>query len=153
MTSTTSRDLGHGVRVMPGNSGGIVVQSSDYDLGWRTRIGGRPGAAGMWEEACYEVVEREPWRRGGRWILAPWTGEDVMRVVLPLDAAAVKASAERARLAARAEEMRPALQLLSPVLGFATGSVGGMTGGIRRFSAPGFRQSSSWLWVAPASWS
>ena len=119
MTSTTSRDLGHGVRVMPGDGDGIVVQSSDFDFGWRPRMGERPGAAVMWEGSSVEVVEREPWRRGWRWTLAPWRGEDVMRVVLPLDDAAVHTAAVSAETAVRARKLRPWFWLLSPLLGFA----------------------------------
>jgi len=122
MTSTTGHDLGHGVRVMPGDGGGIVVQSADFNLGWRPRIGGAPGAAVIWEGTTYEVVEREPWRRGGRWTLEPWVGEDVMRVVLPLDGATVDNAANVARTAVRGAKLRPWFWSLSPVLGFATSS-------------------------------
>jgi len=122
MTSTTSRDLGHGVRIMPGDGDGIVVQSSDFDFGWRPRMGERPGAAVMWEGSSFEVVEREPWRRGARWTLAPWTGEGVMRVVVPLDSATVDAAAQVAQTEARGAKLRPWLWLLAPVLGFATAS-------------------------------
>ena len=122
MTSQTSRDLGHGVRVMPGDGGGIVVLSTDFDLGWRSRVGGRPGSAVMWEDASFEVVDCEPWRRGVRWTLEPWVGEDVMRVVLPLDAATVDAAARAAQTAARGAKLRPGFWLLAPLLGFATAS-------------------------------
>jgi len=122
MTSTTNRDLGHGVRVMSGDGGGIVVLSADFDLGWRPRAGGNLGTAIMWEDSSFEVVDREPWRRGARWTLAPWAGEDVMRVVLSLDDASVNAAAQAARTAARAAELRPWLWLLSPFLGFAAAS-------------------------------
>lgn len=121
MTSTASRDLGNGVRVMPGDGGGIVVQSADFDLGWRPRIKGAPGAAVIWAGTTFEVVERERWRRGGRWILVPWTGEDVMRVVLPLDEASVGAAALAAETTVRGDKLRPWLVFLSPILGFATG--------------------------------
>ncbi len=123
MTSQTSRDLGHGVRVMPGEGGGIVILSADFDLGWRPREGGRPGAAVIWEGSGFEVVEREPWRRGARWTLAPWWGDNVMRVVAPLDGATVEAAALAARTADRAAGLRPWLWIGAPILGFAPASV------------------------------
>lgn len=119
MASTTSGDLGHGVRVNPGEREGIVVLSAEVDLGWRPRIGERPGSAVMWEGSGFEVVDREPWRRGHRWTLAPWAGEAVMRNVAPLDVDSVGAAAEAARRAARAKELKPWLWLLAPLLGFA----------------------------------
>ncbi len=122
MTSTTSRNLGHGVRVIPGDGGGIVVLSAELDLGWRTREGGRPGAAVMWEGSGFEVVDRETWRRGARWTLEQWRGDDVMRVVTPLDGATVEAAAKAARTAARATELRPWLWIGAPILGFAPAS-------------------------------
>jgi hypothetical protein len=122
MTTPISRDLGHGVRVMPGDGGGIVVLSANLDLGWRPREDDRPGSAVMWEGSGFEVVEREPWRRGARWILEPWRGEDVMRVVLPLDSATVATNARTAQTAIRAAELRPLLWIGSPILGFASAS-------------------------------
>jgi len=122
MTSTTSCDLGHGVRVMPGGGGGLVVLSSDIDLGWRPRENGRPGAAVMWEGSGFEVVEHEPWRRGARWILEPWTGDGIMRVVTPLDGATVEAAALAARKAAQAGKLWPWLWFGAPILGFAPAS-------------------------------
>ncbi len=122
MTTPISRDLGHGVRVMPGDGGGIVVLSANLDLGWRPREDDRPGSAVMWEGSGFEVVEREPWRRGARWILEPWRGEDVMRVVLPLDSATVATAAQAAQKAIRAAELRPLLWIGSPILGFASAS-------------------------------
>ena len=122
MTSPTNGDLGHGVRVMPGDGGRIVVQSAEFDLGWRPRVAEQPGSAVVWGGASFEVLEREPWGRGARWTLVPWTGEDVMRVVLPLDGAAVEAAARDARAAAREAALRPWFWLLSPVLGFASAS-------------------------------
>jgi len=122
MTSQTSRDLGHGVRVMPGEGGGIVVLSGEFDLGWRPRGGSRPGAAVVWDGSGFEVVEREPWRRGARWTLEPWTGDNVMRVVTPLDGATVAAAALAARTADRAAGLRPWLWIGAPILGFAPAS-------------------------------
>jgi hypothetical protein len=119
VTSTTSRELGQGVRVMAGDGRGLVVQSSMFDLGWRTRADGVPGSVVMWEGSSFEVVDREPWRRGARWTLEPWTGEDVMRVVAPLDEASVGSAAGAARSTALATRLRPWLWLLSPLLGFA----------------------------------
>ena len=119
MTSTTNRDLGHGVRVLPGEGNGLVVLSENLDLGWRARVGGAPGSAVMWRGSGFEVVDREPWRRGARWRLAPWTGGDVMRVVLPLDEAAISSAAKAARMLALSTRIRPWLWLLSPILGFA----------------------------------
>lgn len=118
----SSCDLGHGVRVMPGDGNRVVVQSADFDLGWRPRVVDKPGSAVMWEGSSFEVVEREPWRRGGRWTLEPWVGEDVMRVVLPLDGATVDNAAKAARTAVRGAKLRPWFWSLSPVLGFATSS-------------------------------
>lgn len=123
MTIPISRDLGRGVRVMPGEGGGIVVLSARIDLGWRLREDGRPGAAVMWEGSGFEVVRCEPWRHGARWILEPWMGEDVMRVVSPLDSATVDAAAHAARTAARAAGLRPWLLIGAPILGFAPASV------------------------------
>lgn len=122
MTSSTSCDLGHGVRVMPGDGDGIVVVSAEFDLEWRPRHAGRPGSAVVWEESGFEVVERESWRRGARWILEPWTGDDVMRVVLPLDGAAVAAAARAAQRAARAAKLRGWFWIAAPILGFAPAS-------------------------------
>jgi len=107
---------------MPGDGDGVVVQSSDFDFGWRLRMGGRPGAAVMWEGESFEVVEREPWRSGARWTLAPWRGADVMRVVQPLDEGSIATAAEKARRTDRTSALRPWLWILSPVLGFATAS-------------------------------
>jgi hypothetical protein len=107
---------------MPGAGDGIVVLSTDFDLGWRSRSDGGPGSAVVFEDSSYEVVAREPLRRGARWTLEPWAGEDVMRVVLPLDKATVKTDAEAARMATRSAGLRPTLLLLSPLLGFAASS-------------------------------
>jgi len=106
---------------MPGAGDGIVVLSTDFDLGWRSRSDGGPGSAVVIEDSSYEVVAREPLRRGARWTLEPWAGEAVMRVVLPLDEATVKTGAEAARMATRSAGLRPTL-LLSPLLGFAASS-------------------------------
>jgi hypothetical protein len=107
---------------MPSDGGGIVVLSAEIELGWRPRAGGRRGAAVVWEGSGFEVVEREPWRRGARWTLEPWLGEDVMRVVSTLDRAKVDGTAQAARAAARASGLRPWFWLLSPLLGFAPAS-------------------------------
>lgn len=122
MNTPVSRDLGHGVRVIPSDGGGIVVLSSDLDLGWRQRGGGRPGAAVVWEGSAFEVVECEPWRQGSRWTLEPWTGDDVMRVVITLDGAMVDAAALAVRKAARVAELRPWLWIGSPILGLTPAS-------------------------------
>lgn len=73
----------------------------------------------MWEGSSFEVVNREPWRGGDRWTLVPWTGEDVMRVVAPLDEGAVESAAVAARSSTVAVRLRPWLWLLSPLLGLA----------------------------------
>ena len=119
MASPSNQDLGHGVRVLPGEGNGLVVLSENLDLGWRARVGGTPGSAVTWQGSGFEVVDREPWRRGARWRLQPWTGGDVMRVVLPLDEAAIDTAAQAARTAALSARIRPWLWLLSPILGFA----------------------------------
>jgi hypothetical protein len=121
MSSTNRRDLGHGVRVLPGESDGIVVVSEGADLGWRPRSGDRPGSAVTWEGSVFEVVTTEVMRRGFRWTLEPWSGEDVMRVVLPLDPNTVGAAAEAAGREARAAQLRPLAWLLLPILGLAIG--------------------------------
>ncbi|MCU0302713.1 MAG: hypothetical protein MUC56_01465 [Thermoanaerobaculales bacterium] len=122
MTSTAGRDLGHGVRVLPGEGGGLVVLSESTDLGWRPREPARAGSAVTWREAVFEVVRREPWRRGARWSLEPWPDSEVMRVVAPLDEATVAAAAEAGRREARATRLRPGAWLAAPLLGFATAS-------------------------------
>lgn len=122
MTSSTGCDLGHGVRVMPGEGDIVVVQSAELDLGWRPRSDDARGSAVTWDGGSFEVVERSPWRHGASWVLVPWTGEDVMRVVLPLNGVVVEAAAREARAASREAQLRPWFWLLSPVLGFASAS-------------------------------
>jgi len=122
MSPITSRDFGHGVRVVPGDGDCLVVLSEAVDLSWRPRKEGRPGSAVMIEGESYEVVEHQPWRRGGRWILEPWTGEDVMRVIFSLDEASVADVVETARTSARAERLGPWMYAFAPLLGFAASS-------------------------------
>jgi hypothetical protein len=119
MTSTTGRDLGHGVRVLPGAGDGVVVLSERLDLGWRPREAGRPGSAVLWDEEGFEVVDRQPWRGGGRWVLEPWNREDVMRVVASLDERTVASVADEAREKQQTAGLRPVLWLSAPLLGFA----------------------------------
>jgi hypothetical protein len=121
MSSTTGRDLGHGVRVLPGERDGIVVVSESVDLGWRPRSGDRPGSAVTWEGSSFEVVTTEVLGRGFRWTLEPWCGEDVMRVVLPLDPSAVSVAAEASDREARGNRLRPLAWVLLPILGLAIG--------------------------------
>ncbi|MEE4272336.1 MAG: hypothetical protein V2I67_11710 [Thermoanaerobaculales bacterium] len=123
MTLESRRDLGHGVRVVPGDGGGVVVLSETVDLGWRPRAKGLPGSAVRFDGEVFEAVDRQPWGRGARWTLGRWSGEDVMRVVSPLDEDAVEAAAAEARTQARAQWLRPASWLLAPVLGFAATSL------------------------------
>jgi hypothetical protein len=122
MTTQGGTDLGHGVRVVEGDGNGVVVLSEALDLGWRPREGARPGSAVVWRETGFQVASMEPWRRGARWILEPWSDHDVMRVVLPLDEASVRAAAERAARDRAEQRLRPVMWLLMPVLGFAAAS-------------------------------
>ena len=119
MASQTSHDLGHGVRVVPGGADGVVVLSESIELVWRAREPDRPGSAVMWRERSFEVIARERWRNGERWILEPWTGEDVMRMISVLDASTVEERSEDQRAEAEAERLGPWLWLASPFLGFA----------------------------------
>ena len=107
---------------MPGDGECFVVLSEAVEFGWRPREEGRPGSAVMLEGESYEVVEHQPWRRGGRWILQPWTGEDVMRVIFSLDEASVARVFEMARASAKAERLGPWMYVLAPILGFAAAS-------------------------------
>jgi len=122
MTLTSGRSLGHGVRVTPGDGGELHVLSETVDVGWRPRVSGRPGSAVMIDGQGFEVVVRRPWGKGAQWTLEPWSGEDVMRVVQPLDEAAVAALAAQASTQAKATRLRPVLWLLAPILGFAVAS-------------------------------
>jgi hypothetical protein len=122
MTSTVGRDLGSGVRVVPGDGGDLVVLAESVDFRWRPREDGRPGSVVMIDGDSYEVVERQPWRRGGRWILEPWAGEDVMRVIFTLDDASVAGVAAAARASDTAARLRPWMIGLAPLLGFAASS-------------------------------
>ena len=122
MASTIGRDLGSGVRAVPGDGDGLVVLSESVDFGWRPREVGRPGSVVMIDGDSYEVVEHQPWRRGGRWILEPWVGEDVMRVIFTLDEASVAAVAGAARTSDTAARLRPWMVGLAPLLGFAAAS-------------------------------
>lgn len=120
MTPTISHDLGCGVRVLPGDGDGRVVLSESVAFNWRPREGERPGSAVMLGGESYEVVEHQPWRRGGRWILEPWTGEDVMRVIFALDETSVADAFDAARASAKAERLGPWMYALAPFLGFAS---------------------------------
>ncbi|MGD8440873.1 MAG: hypothetical protein PVG53_10075 [Holophagae bacterium] len=122
MTSQSGDDLGHGVRVIPSERGGVVVLSDALELGWRPRSTDRRGSAVIWRGEGFEVASVEPWRRGARWTLEPWDGHDVMRVTLPLDPDSVAAAADRADRERAADRLRPYLWLLIPVLGFAAAS-------------------------------
>ena len=120
MTPTISRDLGFGVRVVPGDGDGRVVLSESVAFNWRPREGERSGSAVMLGGESYEVVEHQPWRRGGRWILEPWTGEDVMRVIFALDETSVADAFDAARDSAKAERLGPWMYAFAPFLGFAS---------------------------------
>ena len=119
MTPTISRDLGSGVRVVPGDGDGRVVLSEAVAFNWRPREGKHPGSAVMLGGESYEVVEHQPWRRGGRWILEPWTGEDVMRVIFTLDETSVADVADAVHASAKAERLGPWMYAFAPFLGFA----------------------------------
>lgn len=119
MTLESSRSLGHGVRVVPGDGGELVVLSETVDFGWRPRAGGQPGSAVIIDGEGFEVVACQPWNGGARWTFEPWLGEDVMRVVQPLDEKTVAAAAADELARARANRLRPVLTLLAPILGFA----------------------------------
>lgn len=122
MTPESSRSLGHGVRVTPGGGGELLVLSEIIDFGWRPRASGRPGSAVMIDGEGFEVVDRRPWGSGARWTLEPWSGEDVMRGVQPLDETAVEALAKDASAQAKATRIRPIMCLLAPILGLADAS-------------------------------
>lgn len=122
MTLESGRDLGHGVRVVPGDGGEVIVVSETVDLGWRPRADGRPGSAVTVDGEGFEVVARQSWGRSARWILRQWSSEDVMRVVSPLDESAVAAAAADALAQARTKQLRPAFWMLAPILGFAVAS-------------------------------
>ncbi|HSL19672.1 MAG TPA: hypothetical protein VLB51_17335 [Methylomirabilota bacterium] len=119
MTANEGSDLGHGVRVAVGACGELSVHSAELDLGWRPRTAAAPGSAVSWQGLGFEVVVREPWRRGHRWVLVPWQRDEVMRVVVPLDEAAVAAAARDADRERQAARLRPSMWALLPVLGLA----------------------------------
>ena len=119
MTSNEGSDLGHGVRVAVGAGGELSVHSAQLDLGWRPRTAAAPGSAVSWQGLGFEVVVREPWRRGHRWVLVPWQRDDVMRGVVPLDEASVAAAARAAHRERQAARLRPTMWALLPVLGLA----------------------------------
>jgi hypothetical protein len=122
MTSAVGRDFGSGVRVVRGDGDRLVVLSENVAFGWRPRERGRPGSVVMLDGESYEVTEHETWRRGGRWILEPWVGEDVMRVIFTLDEASVAGATDAARTSATAARLRPWMVGLAPLLGFAASS-------------------------------
>ena len=122
MTSTIGRDFGSGVRVVPGDGNGLVVLAASVDFSWRPRQDGRPGSVVMIDGDSYEVTEHQPWRRGGRWSLEPWVGEDVMRVIFTLDETSVAGVVEAARSSDTAVRLRPWMVGLAPLLGFAPAS-------------------------------
>ena len=107
---------------VPGDGGDLVVLAESIDFTWRPREDGRPGSVVMVDGDSYEVAERQPWRRGGRWILEPWAGEDVMRVIFTLDEASVAGVAAAARASDTAARLRPWMIGLAPLLGFAAAS-------------------------------
>jgi hypothetical protein len=119
MTTTTGRDLGHGVRLLPSEGGGLIVLSEMLDLGWRVRQAELPGSAVTVDGESFEVVDRQPWREGDRWLLDPWRGEDVMRVVLPLSESSIGQVAETQAEAAKAKRLRLWMWLFAPLLGLA----------------------------------
>jgi hypothetical protein len=119
MTTNLGRDLGHGVRVLPGEIGGLVVQSRSLDLGWRPRACDRPGSAVVFDGASFEVVARETWKHGALWILEPWSHDDAMRVVMPLHESAVNEMAQKSAQSAHISRLRPWMYLFLPILGLA----------------------------------
>jgi len=119
MNLETGCDLGHGVRVMPGVGRGLVVQSGAIDLGWRARQGGEAGSAVVWHGESFEVLANEPFREGHRWFLEPWSGEQVMRVVLSLDEDWVDDASRAAKRIAQAAKLRAWMWPFLPLLGMA----------------------------------
>jgi hypothetical protein len=120
MIPETGTDLGHGVRVTPGDCGGLVIHSAEIDLGLTVRSGEAAGTAVTWRDQCFEVVAKEPWRAGHRWALETWPSEQVMRVVQALDRDSVEAIAAAVRHQTEAARLRPWMWLLLPVLGMAS---------------------------------
>jgi len=119
MILESGRSLGRGVRVAPGDGGGIVVLSESVDLGWQARAKGRSGTAVRFDGEVFEVVDRQPWGRGARWTLDRWSSAEVMRVVSPLDEATVEAAVATSSQEVATRRLQPVFRVFAPVLGFA----------------------------------
>jgi hypothetical protein len=119
MTTRSGGDLGHGVRVIPGTGGELVVISPGLDLQWRVAEGRAPGTAVIWEDRAFEVVAHGAVGSGSRWTLRPWPDAVAMRAVLRLDAAAVADLAAQAAAVRRRRRGRVWSIVLLPLAGLA----------------------------------
>lgn len=81
----TSRELGHGVAVVPCGDLGWRIISRRLTLPWMPRAGDHPGSAVVWLEELYEVVGVEVSGSERSWILQPWPDAQVMRTAFRLD--------------------------------------------------------------------
>lgn len=122
MHPTDGVDLGHGVSVVPGPGGELIVVSRELDLGLRAGEGRSPGTAVIWEDAVYVVASRAPAGRGARWVLLPWTEATAMRDVIKLDGGTVAACARATAETRRRDRGRLWSAPLLPLLGLAPAS-------------------------------
>ena len=105
--------------------GGRVRLSSRFPKGWTARrpagpgVPLHPGTAVRWEDDLWEVLDAEETPAGGHaYDLAPWDGQQAIRVLSAYDEAS-----EAARAADRRAGARRVVLLLAPVAGLLPGRV------------------------------
>jgi hypothetical protein len=123
MESSSSRDLGSGVRASTLADGSLLVRSAWLPLPWTVREGRATGTAVLVGEDAYEVVAHQRSTRGESWTLEPWPQHEVMRGVVTLGEEWVSRCAHEVALERRTGRLRPWMLLVSPLLGSAPASL------------------------------